>query len=141
MAGASNNHLVLVKAMFSVGTEDEYYGESTMSTEPSDYDLHVARLAEERELKRQVKAFGKESMQNDPTLQFGDGGGGLATEDVQRSYIMRTPVLLGRPPARHAACATNTQGATDVAYESNAGDSLLHPALDNDIGAGAALAC
>ena len=77
--------------MFSVGTEDEYYGDSTMSTEPSDYDLHVARLAEERELKRQVKAFGKESMQNDPTLQFGDGGGGLATEDVQRSYIMRMP--------------------------------------------------
>ena len=34
-AGASNNHLVLVKAMFSVGTEDEFYGESTMSTEPS----------------------------------------------------------------------------------------------------------
>ena len=81
--------------MFSVGTEDEYYGENTMSTEPSDYDLHVARLAEERELKRQVKAFGKESMQNDPTLQFGDGGGGLATEDVQRSYIMRI-----RPYAR-----------------------------------------
>ena len=27
--------------MFSVGTEDEYYGESTMPTEPSDYDLHV----------------------------------------------------------------------------------------------------
>ena len=63
-----------------------------MSTEPSDYDLHVARLAEERELKRQVKAFGKESMQSDPTLQFGDGGGGFATEDVQRSYIMRMPV-------------------------------------------------
>ena len=53
--------------MFSVGTEDEYYGESAMSTEPSDYDLHVARLAEERELKRQVRAFGKESMQSDPT--------------------------------------------------------------------------
>ena len=44
--------------MFSVGTEDEYYGDSAMSTEPSDYELHVARLAE-RELKRQVKAFGK----------------------------------------------------------------------------------
>ena len=39
--------------MFSVGTEDEHFGggESAMSTEPSDYDLHVARLAEERELK------------------------------------------------------------------------------------------
>ena len=88
--------------MFSVGTEDEYYGESAMSTEPSDYDLHVARLAEERELKRQVKAFGKESMQNDPTLQFGDGGGGLATEDVQRSYIMRMPGQPGvsREPKR-----------------------------------------
>ena len=44
--------------MFSVGNEDEYYGDSAMSTEPSDYELHVARLAE-RELKRQVKAFGK----------------------------------------------------------------------------------
>eukprot|EP01046_Picozoa_sp_COSAG06_P052131 COSAG06_NODE_8677_length_2099_cov_1.327500_2_plen_75_part_01 len=52
--------------MFSVGTEDEYYGESAMSTEPSDYDLHVARLAEERELKRQVKAFGKDGKTDAP---------------------------------------------------------------------------
>jgi hypothetical protein len=51
----------------------------------------VAKLAEERELRRQVKAFGKESMQTDPTLQFGDGGGGIATEEVQRSYVMRMP--------------------------------------------------
>ena len=71
--------------MFAVGTEDEYYGGD--GAEPSDYDLHVAKLAEERELRRQVKAFGKESMQTDPTLQFGDGGGGIATEEVQRSYV------------------------------------------------------
>ena len=51
--------MFLSKRMFSVGTEDEYYGDSAMSTEPSDYELHVARLAEERESKRQVKAFGK----------------------------------------------------------------------------------
>ena len=70
--------------------------------EPSDYDLHVARLAEERELKRQVKAFGKESMQNDPTLQFGDGGEGLTrtTYDVQTTGSQSTPRGLRLVPAQ-----------------------------------------
>ena len=59
--------------MFAIGTEDELYGGGE-GAEPSDYELHLARLAQERELRRQVKAYGAEAMQTDPKLQFGDRG-------------------------------------------------------------------
>jgi hypothetical protein len=76
--------------MFAIGTEEEYYGGGEGS-EPSDYELHVAQVARDRELKRQVRKFGKEAMQSDPQLTFGDSGGDIPMEEVQKSYIMRMP--------------------------------------------------
>lgn len=74
--------------MWSIGNDEEYYGGGE-GVEPSDYELHVARLAEERELARQVRLYGKENMEVDPRMQFGEKGIGM--EDVQKSIVMRMP--------------------------------------------------
>eukprot|EP01046_Picozoa_sp_COSAG06_P092203 COSAG06_NODE_38441_length_423_cov_1.407407_1_plen_91_part_01 len=84
--------------MWSIGNDEEYYGGGEGS-EPSDYELHLAQVAQERELARQVRMFGKEAMEVDPRMQFGEKSIGM--EDVQKSLIMRMPGQ--KPPKKKEA--------------------------------------
>ena len=65
-------------------------GDDPFGTEPTAYDLHVARAREERQLQAQVRKYGDNEMRVEPKVAVGSGGA-LSTEPFERSYQLRMP--------------------------------------------------
>ena len=89
-------------------------GDDPFGTEPTAYDLHVARAREERQLQAQVRKYGDNEMRVEPKVAVGSGGA-LSTEPFERSYQLRMPGSAARKsestdPLRSLMKAMNISG-------------------------------
>ena len=76
--------------MFALGLdEEEYYGHN--GPEPSQFDRDEAQKKHDKELKRQVRAYGAETLQSNPTIPFIEAGHTVPMENVYRSLHMVQP--------------------------------------------------
>ena len=89
----------IARTMFAIGQEDEYYGGGE-GAEPSQYELEMAARKQQREMDRQLKAYGREAMELDPKLRLEDAARGVTLEDHQKSLQLRMPG--SKPPKKDA---------------------------------------